>query len=205
MSSKATSDYRKRRKQNLLKICGEKCAICGYNKCIGALEFHHLKPEEKLFSIAAHGTCHDLEADIQEIKKCILVCSNCHREIHDNQYSLKDLLQLQFFDEEIIEQLREAKKELFNKTKYFCSQCNKEITRYSKTGLCETCYHTASRISERPSREELKDLIRNKPFTQIGQMFKVSDNTIRKWCKAENLPTKKNEIIKITESEWSKI
>lgn len=91
MSSKATSDYRRRRKQNLLKICGEKCAICGYDKCIGALEFHHLIPEKKSYGIASNGTCRDLESDIAEVKKCILICANCHREIHNNMYSLEEL------------------------------------------------------------------------------------------------------------------
>lgn len=205
MSSIATSEYRRRRKQNLLNICGNKCAICGYSKCNAALEFHHLKAEEKLYSIAKNGTCHDLETDIEEIKKCILVCSNCHREIHNNEYSLEELQELQFFDANIIEQLRQEKIDLFTQKKYFCKKCNKEITRYSKTGLCEKCANIASRKVERPTREELKKLIRTKPFTEIGKIFCVSDNTIRKWCKAENLPFKKTEIIKITDHEWAKI
>ena len=205
MSSKATSDYRRRRKQNLLKICGEKCAICGYNKCIGALEFHHLIPEEKSYGIASNGTCRDLESDIAEVKKCILVCANCHREIHNNMYSLKELQSLQYFDENITKQLREEKEKLFIKTKYFCKKCNKEITRYSKTGLCEECNKISSRIVERPSRDELKELIYNLPFTQIGKKYGVSDNAIRKWCKMENLPTKKSEINQYSLSEWEKV
>lgn len=48
-------------------------------------------------------------------------------------------------------------------------------------------------------------MIRNMPFTKIGEKYGVSDNAIRKWCKAEKLPTKKTEIIKFSEEEWSKI
>ena len=62
-----------------------------------------------------------------------------------------------------------------------------------------------SRIVERPSREELKILIREKPFTQIGEMYGVSDNAIRKWCDAEGLPRKKTDINKMTDEEWEKI
>ena len=64
MSSKATSDYRRRRKLNLVRICGNKCAICGYNKCISALDFHHLNHLEKLYNIASNGSCRDLKTDI---------------------------------------------------------------------------------------------------------------------------------------------
>ena len=56
------------------------CAICGYDKCDGALNFHHIVPKKKKFYIAAETMGHnDL---IDEINKCILLCSNCHREIH---------------------------------------------------------------------------------------------------------------------------
>ena len=205
MSSKATSDYRRRRKLNLVRICGNKCAICGYNKCISALDFHHLNPQEKLYNIASNGSCRDLETDIAEIRKCILVCANCHREIHSNMYSLEQLKSLQYIDENIIEELRNEKCKLLTKTQYFCKNCNKEITKYSESSLCEQCSKIAQRKVIRPSREELKQLIRTIPFTRIAEQFGVSDNAIRKWCKAENLPSKKSEINQYSVSEWEKI
>lgn len=55
------------------------------------------------------------------------------------------------------------------------------------------------------SREELKNLIRTKPFTQIGAMFSVTDNAIRKWCNKFNLPCKVSEIKQYSDEEWSKI
>ena len=63
----------------------------------------------------------------------------------------------------------------------------------------------AQRKVIRPSREELKQLIRTIPFTRIAEQFGVSDNAIRKWCKAENLPSKKSEINQYSVSEWEKI
>jgi len=61
---------------------GGKCEKCGYNKYIGALEFHHLNPEEKDFSIGYKGYTRSWEKVKEEIDKCMLVCSNCHRELH---------------------------------------------------------------------------------------------------------------------------
>lgn len=58
---------------------------------------------------------------------------------------------------------------------------------------------------ERPNREELKHLIRTLPFTQIGKMYGVSDNAVRKWCDFEKLPRKKKEIKSYSNKEWEKI
>lgn len=62
------------------KKYGGKCIICGYNKCMHALEFHHLDPDQKEGIVSnSNGT---VEKSLIEAEKCILVCSNCHREIH---------------------------------------------------------------------------------------------------------------------------
>ncbi len=75
---------RLRKKQNLIKYFGGKCQICGYKKCIHALEFHHKNPKEKEISISMNIT---FEKMLKEVKKCILVCANCHREIHAEDWS----------------------------------------------------------------------------------------------------------------------
>ena len=65
------------------------CERCGYNKCIKALEFHHLDPSKKDFTIS--NDHFRLKEAIEESKKCILLCANCHRELHDNIWKLEDL------------------------------------------------------------------------------------------------------------------
>jgi hypothetical protein len=57
------------------------CAICGYNKCNGALEFHHVNPEDKKFWITERNLCFKDSKILIELNKCILLCCNCHREI----------------------------------------------------------------------------------------------------------------------------
>lgn len=81
MSYNNVKDSRKRLKERLTYIMGNKCAICNYDKCISALEFHHLNPEEKDFALGTNANI-SYEKARQEVKKCILVCANCHREIH---------------------------------------------------------------------------------------------------------------------------
>jgi hypothetical protein len=61
------------------------CAICGYNKCIGALDFHHVNPEDKKFKIDKACVGRADKTVFNEIQKCIVLCSNCHREIHYNE------------------------------------------------------------------------------------------------------------------------
>lgn len=204
MSSQATSDYRRRRKLNLIKVCGGKCNLCGYNKTAAALEFHHINPEEKDYGLASMGTCHQLETDLKEVKKCILVCANCHREIHENMYSQIQLLHNKIFLEDVAAELIRERDELQQATHYYCKTCGKEVTRGAV--YCSECVkETRKIVQNRPSREELKKMIRTMPFTHIGKMYGISDNSIRKWCQGYNLPSKVSEIKKYTEEEWESI
>lgn len=90
---------------------------------------------------------------------------------------------------------------LINKEEYRCKICKKPIAT-KDANFCVKCAQVASRKVVRPSREELKNLIRTTSFVQIGKQFGVSDNAIRKWCDAYNLPRKKDEIKILTDVEW---
>lgn len=89
------------------------------------------------------------------------------------------------------------------KQNHYCSNCGVEIK--TNANLCVDCAHKAQRKCERPTREQLKELIRVKSFVDIGKLYGVTDNSIRKWCKAYNLPNKKGDIKKITDEEWLKM
>ena len=203
-NSEKVSEFRRRRKLNLIHVCGDKCNLCGYNRVINSLEFHHINPQEKEYGIAANGTCHNLEKDLQEVKKCILVCANCHREIHAGLYSFQELQEKQIFNQDIADKLILQKKQQYEKKEYFCINCGKPITSSSKTHLCASCSQVERRVvQERPSREELKQLIQNYSFVELGRQFGVSDNAIRKWCKQVELPFRKKDIQQI--QGWEKI
>lgn len=68
---------------------GGKCEKCGYDKYLGALDFHHLDPSQKDFTIGNRDF--KLKECIEESQKCIMLCANCHREIHANLWQLGDL------------------------------------------------------------------------------------------------------------------
>lgn len=74
-------------KEKAIAYKGGKCVCCGYFKYHGALEFHHLNPDEKDYGLAA-GRLKKFETSKAELDKCILVCANCHREIHGNLIQL---------------------------------------------------------------------------------------------------------------------
>ena len=79
---KNVQNRRNKIKEMAIEYKGGKCKICNYDKCNSALEFHHLDPSIKDFSIGQKGYTRSWEIIKQELDKCILVCSNCHREIH---------------------------------------------------------------------------------------------------------------------------
>lgn len=91
---------RTRIKEMAVEYKGGHCEICKYKKCLSALEFHHLEPEHKDFSISKYGHCRSWERVKKEVDKCILVCSNCHREIHSNIKNFKYLHPLDLHQEQ---------------------------------------------------------------------------------------------------------
>ena len=63
-----------------------------------------------------------------------------------------------------------------------CPKCGKRKDYHAK--LCVHCYRVSTRKVERPSKDKLLELVNSMPFTQVGKMFGVSDNAVRKWCRA---------------------
>lgn len=88
----------------------------------------------------------------------------------------------------------------------YCIDCGKEVS--NKAQRCMKCLAKIKTIplDEMPiTREELKLMIRNIPFTQIGAKFGVSDNAIRKWCDKFKLPRKVSDIKSYSDKEWELI
>lgn len=68
-------------KELLVMEAGGACAICGYSRWLGALQFHHVEPGSKTFHLAQHGYSRSLATSRAEMRKCVLLCANCHAEV----------------------------------------------------------------------------------------------------------------------------
>jgi transposase len=79
--SASVSRRRRRLKELLVQESGGACRVCGYSRCIAALEFHHLVRSEKAFSLSEEGVTRSLARARAEAGKCVLLCANCHAEV----------------------------------------------------------------------------------------------------------------------------
>lgn len=76
------SELRREVKLKCIEYKGGACARCGYNKCPTSLSFHHQDADGKDFGISSNGYSRSFEKCKPELDKCILLCMNCHGEIH---------------------------------------------------------------------------------------------------------------------------
>lgn len=212
---KAVIDTRKKNKIKLVEYKGGKCEICGYDKCIDALEFHHLNPQEKEFGISCGNTL-KFETLKKEADKCILVCANCHREIHSkikeevknrnkketeneiNYFSLHkekrknktfvNGIDINSIKNDIVNNL--TKKEISKKYLISISTLNRLLKRN------DIKYQKQNNKLSKLSIEYFLELFKtNGSFTSVGKQLNVSDNALKKWCKKNKLPNKKKDLI----------
>jgi hypothetical protein len=81
----STGDNIRRRNVELKRMIGGKCSACGYDKNFAALDFHHVDPATKSFTLCSRS--HTMYERVNEAKKCILLCRNCHAELHNPRYA----------------------------------------------------------------------------------------------------------------------
>jgi hypothetical protein len=79
--AEAVTRRRRKVKRVLVEDAGGRCVLCGYDRCIAALEFHHLAPGDKRFAPSHRGVTRSLEKARAEAAKCALLCANCHAEV----------------------------------------------------------------------------------------------------------------------------
>ena len=159
---------KQRHKLKAIAYLGGKCMICGYDKCVEALEFHHRDKEEKEFEISDKYNI-AFSKLILELEKCDLLCANCHREVH--------YLYQEGLDFSIIKtQEEKAKKHSI------CPTCGN--VHFNKVYCSEMCLAIGARKTMRPSYEQLLTDLDNMSYVKVGQKYGVSDNSIRKWLKS---------------------
>ncbi len=85
---------RRRVKEILVAEAGGCCRLCGYDRYHGALVFHHISPESKTFGVAEGGMARSLARLRAEVRKCVLLCSNCHAEVENGRSSISEVAQI---------------------------------------------------------------------------------------------------------------
>lgn len=83
------AEHRRRVKRVLVEEAGGCCALCGYDRCVGALQFHHLDPTGKIFHLSLRGVTRSLEKLREEARKCVLLCATCHAEVEAGYASIE--------------------------------------------------------------------------------------------------------------------
>jgi hypothetical protein len=78
---KAVTKRRQVLKKRAVELMGGNCVVCkiAYHPCV--FDFHHVYPAEKSFGVSGSGITRSWEAVEAELRKCIIVCANCHRQI----------------------------------------------------------------------------------------------------------------------------
>ena len=144
-----------KRKLKAVEYKGGKCEICGYDKNIAALEFHHKNPEEKDFTIS-NFICgwSDLQKDLD---KCIMVCANCHREIHNPQSTVQNIQELiQIHNIKV--QIKQETYKRNRPTKYKFTLEEVEAKRLECSNWQEVAdFYNISLATLKRHRQELKD------------------------------------------------
>ncbi|MGL6228626.1 MAG: hypothetical protein ACRC3J_05375 [Culicoidibacterales bacterium] len=167
--------WRHRTKEKLIAGMGGCCQICGYNKCKAALEFHHIDSDDKDFAIGTSlVVTSGWDKIITEVKKCILLCANCHREVHKHITQIPTVYQQ--FDESLIPEREPFKCEQFDE----CPVCGKSKPKFNIT--CSTTCAAKHRTKVDWNSIDLIALVESKKYTniQLGEMFGCSDANIGK-------------------------
>lgn len=167
-------------KQSFVDYKGGKCSICGYNKYIGALEFHHLDPSKKDFNLSQAKIFNDKVK--QELDKCILVCSNCHREEHYKIKAEESIENNNFYISERNNRLTKKPK-----NKKLCCDCgnNKDVNAKQ----CKKCF-ILNRKKFNIDIHLVIQKIKENGFVSAGKHFGISDNGLRKFLKRNGVNPK---------------
>lgn len=160
MSSEAVKSWRKRASNKAMILLGSKCVVCGYDKCQRALEVHHIDPTQKKYAIS-QVVSKPISNDefIAELKKCTLLCANCHREYHDGMI---DVEFTSSFNEDNYSQLYDK-----------CPECNNFVETFGATYCSKKCKGIATRRQQNFS----KDLAKSKSiWTTVDVVNLLSRN-----------------------------
>ena len=185
MAGASVQKWRRNIKKKAIEAFGGKCIVCAYDKCDKALDFHHLDPSKKDFSIGQVTESPVAITKIaDELEKCVMLCANCHREYHAGLVN-DDKLEITFNKDVFLH--KDVKAQLF----HACATCGKEtsLARITCSSACSG--KRASKVKW--DGVDLAALIEDNTIHQVADMFGVADSAVRKRCKKLGLRYRNKE------------
>lgn len=160
------------RRIKVIKLMGGKCSRCGYDENYAALDMHHKDPSTKELSNQDIKE-RPWQLVVAEIKKCVLLCKNCHTAHHNPHLSITSAPDVDCADVNLTMETG------------ICPTCNNET--FGTTFCSVTCSAKSRRKVKRPYRKTLLRQIQTMSWSAIGRHYGVSDNAVRKWAKKYDL------------------
>ena len=173
MSTESVNLWRINTKIRIVEAFGGKCGICGYNKCNASLALHHINPTEKEFSFnKVRANPKSWDKIVVELRKCAMLCHNCHSEVHDGITHLPN--NVTRFDESY------AKYKETHTNVHLCPICNTITPDWKNTcsAKCSAKYSHINRMKW--DSIDLPKLLETYTANEIANMYNCSNATIYK-------------------------
>lgn len=176
MSAISVRNWRKNTKLRMVEAMGGRCGNCGYDRCADALEFHHVDPAEKDFTIAGvRASPMAWSKIVAELRKCVMLCANCHREVHAGVAEIAPGAPR--FDEAFADYKAAAREARMCD----CPVCGSRMPQTKKT--CSPACSASARQKVDWSQYDLVEMSRTMSKTEIAAIIGVSDVAIHKRLK----------------------
>lgn len=178
--SEAVKRWRNKTKERMTESMGGECVCCGYKVCQRSLDFHHLDPSEKELSFGKmRAEPHAWSKIVEELRKCVLVCSNCHGEIHEGLIEVpKDAAR---FNEEFAEYSTKSVEEIEP-----CPICGEDKPKRKITCSRVCAARKTGKVNW--SQIDLEEKLKTQSISRIAEELDVSWNAVKKRMKKVGIP-----------------
>jgi hypothetical protein len=183
--------WRQRMKEKLVVAFGGRCGICGYAKSMRALTFHHVEPAQKKFSMASNGVPRSWKRVADEARKCVMLCHNCHDEVHEGSTRIPD--NIRRFDEATIPlSMRNGRVTRRNIATLprddgaACEKCGAPLRAGLKFCSNRCRSQAKAKVPDRPEGKRLREMVVRASRVKVAARYGVSEAAVRKWLRTDS-------------------
>ena len=166
----------------MVNAFGDVCCVCKENFPQELYDFHHIDGTKKFALGAVRANIVSWKRLVGELRKCVMVCSNCHRLVEYGYEEVPD--DANRFDERFLDYNYASPRVRAIPTKKrkeydgcYCGNIKLKKLKYCS----QRCAKIARRITERPTKKDLIKMIAEHGYCYVGRLYGVSDKAVRKW------------------------